>query len=64
MSKDEKLAHLCAQIDKETDWQQMNQFVDEVVALLEAKKQDIKKLEDVLRAENEVRAAKRRGTRP
>jgi len=64
MSKDEKLAHLRAQIDKETDWQQLNQFVDEVVALLEAKKQDIKKLEDVLRAENEVCAAKRRGTRP
>jgi hypothetical protein len=64
MSKDEKLAHLCAQIDKETDWQQMNQLVDEVVALLEAKKQEIKKLEDVLRAENEVRTAKRRGTRP
>jgi hypothetical protein len=64
MSKDEKLAHLCAQIDKETDWRQMNQLVDEVVALLEAKKQEIKKLEDVLRAENEVRAAKRRGTRP
>jgi hypothetical protein len=42
----------------------MNQLVDEVVALLEAKKQEIKKLEDVLRAENEVRAAKRRGTRP
>jgi hypothetical protein len=49
MSKDEKLAHLCAQIDKETDWQQLNQLVDEVVALLEAKKHEIKTLEDVLR---------------
>ncbi len=64
MSKDEKLAHLCAQIDKETDWQHMNQLVNEVVALLEAKKQEIKKLEDVLRTEIEVRGAKRRGTRP
>lgn len=64
MSKDEKLAHLCVQIDKETDWQHMNQLVNEVVALLEAKKQEIKKLEDVLRTEIEVRGAKRRGTRP
>ncbi len=64
MSDDEKLAQLCAQIDKETDWQKTNQLVDEVVALLEAKKQEIKKLEDELRTEIEVRAAKRRGTRP
>jgi hypothetical protein len=64
MSNDEKLAHLCAQIDKETDWQQMNLFVDEIVALLEAKKQEIKKLEDELRTEIEVRAAKMRGARP
>jgi HPt (histidine-containing phosphotransfer) domain-containing protein len=64
MSNDKKLAQLCAQIDKETDWQQLNQFVDEVVALLEAKKQEIKKLEDELRTEIEVRAARMRGTRP
>ena len=64
MSDDEKLAQLRAQIDKETDWQKTNQLVDEVVALLEAKKQEIKKLEDELRTEIEVRAAKRRGTRP
>jgi hypothetical protein len=64
MSDDEKLAHLCTQIDKETDWQKTNQLVDEVVALLEAKKQEIKKLEDELRTEIEVRAAKRRGTLP
>ena len=31
MSDDEKLAQLCAQIDKETDWQKTNQLVDEVV---------------------------------
>jgi hypothetical protein len=42
MTDDKKLAHLCAQIDKETDWQQLNQFVDEVVALLEARKQEEK----------------------
>ena len=60
MSNDKKLAQLCAQIDKETDWQQLNQFV----ALLEAKKQEIKKLEDELRMEIEVRAARMRGTRP
>jgi hypothetical protein len=64
MSNDKKLAQLCAQIDKETGWQQLNQFVDEVVALLEAKKQEIKKLEDELRTEIEVRAARMRGTRP
>jgi hypothetical protein len=64
MSDDKKLTHLCAQIDKETDWQQMNQFVDEVVALLEAGKQEVKKLEDELRTEIEVRAAKMRGPRP
>jgi hypothetical protein len=64
MSNDKKLAHLCTQIDKETDWRQLNQFVDEVVALLEAKKQEIKKLEDELRTEIEVRAARMRGTRP
>jgi hypothetical protein len=64
MSNDKKLAHLCAQIDKETDWRQLNQFVDEVVALLEAKKQEIKKLEDELRTEIEVRAARMTGTRP
>ncbi len=64
MSNDKKLAQLCAQVDKETDWQQLNQFVDEVVALLEAKKQEIKKLEDELRTEIEVRAARMRGTRP
>jgi HPt (histidine-containing phosphotransfer) domain-containing protein len=64
MSNDKKLAQLCAQIDKETDWQQLNQFVDQVVALLEAKKQEIKKLEDELRTEIEVRAARMRGTRP
>jgi hypothetical protein len=60
MSNDKKFAQLCAQIDKETDWQQLNQFV----ALLEAKKQEIKKLEDELRMEIEVRAARMRGTRP
>jgi hypothetical protein len=64
MSDDEKLAHLCTQIDKETHWQKTNQLVDEGVALLEAKKQEIKKLEDELRTEIEVRAAKRRGTLP
>ena len=61
MSNDKKLAHLCAQIDKETNCQQLNQFVDEVVALLEAKKQEIKKLEDERRTEIEVRAARMRG---
>ncbi len=64
MSDDQKLAHLCAQIDKETDWQKTNQLVDEVVALLEARKLEIKKLEDELRMKIEVRAAKRRGTLP
>jgi len=64
MTNDKKLAQLCGQINKETDWQQMNQFVDEVVALLEAKKLEIKKLEDELRTEIEIQAAKRRGTRP
>jgi hypothetical protein len=64
MSADEKLAQLCAQIHKETDWHKTNQLVDEVVALLEAKKQEIKKFEDELRTEIEVRAAKRRGTLP
>jgi hypothetical protein len=64
MSNDKELAHLCAQIDKETDWQELNQLVDEVVALLEAKKQEIRKLEDELRKEIEVRAARMRGTRP
>jgi hypothetical protein len=64
MTDDKKLTHLCAQIDKETNWQQLNQFVDEVVALLEARKQEVKKLEDELRAEIEVRAAKMTGTRP
>ena len=61
MSHDKKLAHLCAQIDKETE---LNQLVDEVVALLEAKKQEIRKLEHELRKEIEVRAARMRGTRP
>ncbi len=56
------LARLCVQIDKETDWQRMNEFVDEVVDLLDAKKQQVQKLEDDLRADIEVRAAKR-GTR-
>ena len=64
MTDDKKLVHLCAQIDKETDWQQLNQFVDEVVALLETRKQEVKKLEDDLRAEIEVRASKMRGPRP
>ncbi|HYV07296.1 MAG TPA: hypothetical protein VFB82_22060 [Blastocatellia bacterium] len=64
MSNDKKLAHLCAQIDKETDWQELNQLVDEVVALLEAKKQEIRKLEHELRKEIEVRAARMGGTRP
>jgi hypothetical protein len=64
MSNDEKLTHLCAQIDKETDWQQLNQFVDEVVAMLETRKQEVKKLEDELRTEIEVRAAKMRDPRP
>ena len=64
MSNDKKLTHLCAQIDKETDWQELNQLVDEVVALREAKKQEIRKLEDKLRKEIEVRAARMRGTRP
>jgi len=49
MSNDKKLAHLCAQIDKETDWQELNQLADEVVAVLEAKKQEIRKLEHELR---------------
>ena len=54
-----KLARLCVQIDKETDWQRMNEFVDEVVDLLDAKKQQVQKLEDDLRTDIEVRAAKR-----
>jgi hypothetical protein len=64
MSNDKKFTHLCAQIGKETEWQQVNLLVDEVVALLGAKKQKVKKLEDELRTEIEVRAAKMRGTRP
>jgi hypothetical protein len=64
MSNDRELTYLCAKIDKETDWQQLNQFVDEVVALLEARKQEVKKLENELRTEIEVRAAKMRGAGP
>jgi hypothetical protein len=63
MNNDKKLTHLCAQIDKDTHWQQMNLLVDEVVALLVAKKQKVKKLEDELCTEIEVRGAKIRGTR-
>ena len=43
MSNDKKLTHRYAQIDKETQWQQMNLLVDEVVALLGGKETEGKK---------------------